>query len=124
MARQAKINSKAYTIIEAYGQLLPYPVSLVRPSRKKRSRRTQQRTMSDAALHASAPAVPDRKNPIWGDDKPLSMQETAAFVGMPLGTLRQKVYRREIESVLVGRERKIQPSAMRAYLEGHKRPAL
>ena len=123
MARQAKINTKAYTIVEAYGQLLPYPVSLVRPSRKKHSRR-KQRTTSDTASYTSASAVPDRKNPIWGDDKPLSMQEIAAYAGMPLGTLRQKVYRREIESVLVGRERKIQPSAMRAYLEGHKRPAL
>ena len=64
------------------------------------------------------------RNPIWGNDKPRPMKEISALSGMRLGTLRQKVYRREIESVLVGRERQIQPSAMRAYFARKKRPAL
>lgn len=64
------------------------------------------------------------KNPIWGDDAPLSMEEAAMFVGIPLGTLRQKVYAREIESRRVGKRRMVQPSALRAYLEKHRLPAL
>ena len=64
------------------------------------------------------------QNPIWGTDKPLPMREAAFFAGMPFGTLRQKVYRREIETVMVGRERQIQPSALRAYLARQKKPAI
>ena len=63
-------------------------------------------------------------NPIWGDDVPLLLSEAAAYTGMALGTFKQKVYAREIESRLVGRRRKVQPSAVRAYLERHKLPAI
>lgn len=70
------------------------------------------------------PVKPSRSNPIWGDDVPMLLEEAAAYTGMPLPTFRQKVYAREIDSLKVGRRRKVQPSAVRAYLEKHKLPAL
>ena len=75
---------------------------------------------------ASAPpleASPDI-NPIWGEDVPLELKEAAAFIGMPLPTLKQKIYSREIASLKVGRRRKVRPSAVRAYLRQHELPAI
>lgn len=63
-------------------------------------------------------------NPIWGDDEPLFLEDAALHAGMPLPTFKQKIYAREIDSVKVGRRRKVQPSAVRAYFQKHKRPAL
>lgn len=65
-----------------------------------------------------------RPNLIWGEDAPLPLSEAAFQSGMRLGTFRQKIYAREIASVLVGKQRMVQPSAVRAFLEQHKRPAL
>ena len=73
---------------------------------------------------ASAKQTGSGGNPIWGDDMPMLLEEAATYTGMPLPTFRQKVYSREISSVKVGRRRKVQPSAVRAYLEKHKLPAL
>ena len=63
-------------------------------------------------------------NPIWGDDEPMLLEVAAAYTGMPLPTFKQKVYAREIDSVKVGRRRKVQPSAVRAYLAKHRLSAL
>ena len=73
----------------------------------------------------ATPAVLARgRNPIWGDDKPLTLIEAAAYIGMAIGTLREKVYAREIAVVMVGKHPKVRPSAVRAYLERRERPAL
>ncbi len=68
--------------------------------------------------------VTSGSNPIWGDDEPLLLADAASFTRMPLPTFKQKIYAREIESVKVGRRRMVQPSAVRTYLQKHKRPAL
>ena len=79
----------------------------------------------DHAPDAGRSALPHQgQNIIWGNDEPLSLEVAAALSGIPLGTLRQLIYRREIDSRKVGRRRKVQPSALRAYLDLHKRPAL
>ena len=105
--------------------ILPYEAVLAGLSRQKCGCRERQHTTSRIAAEGSASAVPKySRNPIWGDDVPLDLDEAAAYTGMPLGTFRQKVYAREIASVLVGKRRQVQPSAIRAYLERHKRPAL
>ena len=76
---------------------------------------------ADTAPDVMTSVVPaSGTNPIWGADAPLSLPEAAAYTGMPLGTFRQKIYSREIESVKVGKHRKVQPSAVRAYLLKHK----
>ena len=93
-------------------------------ARKERGGQQQEHTLSTAVSVNPASTEAADKNPIWGNDKPRSMKEASTLAGMRLGTLRQKVYRREIESVMVGRERQIQPSAMRAYFARQKRPAL
>ena len=124
MARRAKRKSEDKPII----QTDDYSTSGVTPkegaARKERSGQQQEHTLSTAVSVSPAPTEAADKNPIWGNDKPRSMKETSALAGMRLGTLRQKVHRREIESVMVGRERQIQPSAMRAYFARQKRPAL
>ena len=63
-------------------------------------------------------------NPVWGDDLPLDLDVAAKFTGMPLPTFKQKVYGREIASVKVGRRRRVRPSAIRAYVRRHERPAV
>ena len=91
------------------------------PCRCPRHRRADMQL----ALATTAPAVLARgRNPIWGDDEPLPLAEAATYIGMRVGTLRQKVYAREIAVVMVGKHPKVRPSAVRAYLERHERPAL
>lgn len=63
-------------------------------------------------------------DPIWGDDVPLDLKEAAIFIGMPLPTLKQKVYAREISSLKVGKRRRVRPSAVRTYLQQHELPAI
>ena len=54
----------------------------------------------------------------------MHLAEAAAYTGMPLPTFKQKIYAREIDSLKVGRRRKVQPSAIRAYVLKHKLTAL
>ena len=77
-----------------------------------------------SAEPSATPRLGNRPNPIWGDDEPMLLEDAAAYTGMPLPTFKQKIYAREIDSVKVGRRRKVQPSAVRAYLEKHKLSAL
>lgn len=76
-----------------------------------------------AEIPASSKQI-NRPNPIWGDDEPMHLAEAAAYTGMPLPTFKQKIYAREIDSLKVGRRRKVQPSAIRAYVLKHKLTAL
>ena len=77
-----------------------------------------------ASITSATVPPPCGRNPIWGEDLPLSLSEAAAHSGMRLGSFRQRIYSREIASVMVGKQRKVQPSAVRAYFEQCKRPAL
>lgn len=125
MARRAKSKSEDKPIIQTDAHSTSGITPKEGVARKERSGQQQEHTLSTAAVSVNpASTEAEDKNPIWGNDKPRSMKETSALAGMRLGTLRQKVHRREIESVMVGRERQIQPSAMRAYFARQKRPAL
>ena len=91
----------------------------------KRSPKSSRKRGEQPILKVLPPAkVIGGFNPIWGDDAPILLKEAAFHAGMPLPTFKQKVYAREIDSVKVGRWRKVQPSAVRAYFQKHKRPAL
>lgn len=92
-----------------------------RPCRCPRHRRADMQLVP--AVTAPAVLAPGH-NPIWGNDEPLLLSEAAAYIGMSVGTLKQKVYAREIAVVMVGKHPKVRPSAVRAYLERHERPAL
>ena len=107
------------------GRILLPPLPLATGLCKKCRCRECHLTEFDHAPDACRPALPHQsKNLIWGNDEPLFLEVAAALSGIPLGTLRQLIYRREIDSRKVGRRRKVQPSALRAYLNLHKRPAL
>ena len=79
--------------------------------------------MTGITSSSSSKSIPN-VNPIWGDDVPLDLKEAAIFIGMPLPTLKQKVYAREIASLKVGKRRKVRPSAVRTYLQRHELPAI
>ena len=118
-------NYEVPTAVCVGRSILPYEAVLAGLSRRKCGCRERHHTTSRTSGAASASPVPKySRNPIWGDDIPLGLEEAAAYTGMPVGTFKQKIYAREIDSVLIGKRRQVQPSAVRAYLERHKRPAL